>query len=85
MAAVQILMQNPSIDLIAVGGMIDGVEKSTYGSVCETEFDRYYPDIAVLSINAVNYQDGFTYLRFYEIPFIQLLAGRAGKVMAGLE
>ena len=40
MAAVQILMQNPSIDLIAVGGMIDGVEKSTYGSVCEQESMR---------------------------------------------
>ena len=85
MAAVQILMQNPSIDLIAVGGMIDGVEKSTYGSVCEQEFDRYYPDIAFLSINAVNYQDGFTDFRFYEIPVIQLLARRAGTVMAVMD
>ena len=54
---------NPSITLIAVGGNVDSVEKSTYGSECEQEFGKYYPDTAFLSINAVNYQDGFTDFR----------------------
>lgn len=45
-AAVNILMQNPNIRLIAVGGMIDAQEQSTYGTVCEQEFAQYYPDIA---------------------------------------
>ena len=37
LAAAQILMQNPLIELISIGGMVDVMEKSTYGTVCEQE------------------------------------------------
>lgn len=84
-AAVDILMGNPSIRLISVGGMVDPLERSTYGTVCEQEFSQYYPDIAFLSINAVNYQDGFTDFRFGEIGVIQLLAKNAENVIAVMD
>ena len=85
LAAVPILMQNPGITLIAVGGTVDGVEKSTYGPECEREFEKYYPDTAFLSINAVNYQDGFTDFRFLEMGIIRLLAERAKEVVAVMD
>lgn len=81
-AAIPILMQNSSIHVIAVGGMLDAMEKSTYGSNCEKEFGQYYPDIAFLSINAINYKDGFSDFRFLEMGIIQLLAQRAKQVIA---
>ncbi|MBQ7841020.1 MAG: DeoR/GlpR transcriptional regulator [Lachnospiraceae bacterium] len=84
-AAINILMQSPSIHLIAIGGIIDSSEKSTYGSVCEKEFGAYYADIAFLSINAVNEQDGFTDFRMSEIGIIQLLAERAERVIAVMD
>lgn len=40
-AALSILMQNPAIRLIAVGGTVDPLERSTYGNVCEREFAAY--------------------------------------------
>ena len=49
-AALSILMQNPAIRLIAVGGTVDPLERSTYGNVCEREFAAYRPDLAFLSI-----------------------------------
>ncbi len=85
LAAIPILMQNMNIELIAVGGMVDVMEQSTYGTVCEQEFARYYPDVAFLSINAVNYEDGFTDFRFQEMGVIQLLAERAQKVLAVMD
>ena len=57
LAAVSILMQNPSIN----------------------------PDTAFLSINAVNYQDGFTDFRFLEMGVIRLLAERAREVIAVMD
>lgn len=81
-AAINILMQSPFIDLIAIGGDVDALERSAYGTVCEQEFRKYYPDIAFLSINAVNYNDGFTDFRFREIGIIHLLAKTAKKVIA---
>ncbi len=84
-AAVNILMQNPSIRLIAVGGTVDPLEKSTYGTVCEEEFGRYIPDVAFLSLNAVSNNDGFTDFRFDEIGIIQLLAKTAKKVIAVMD
>ena len=84
-AALQILMQNPAIRLIAVGGTVDPLERSTYGTVCEVEFARYRPDLAFLSINAVNYQDGFTDFRMNEVGVIQLLARNARKVIAVMD
>ncbi len=84
-AAINILMQNPGIRLIAVGGTIDPLERSTYGTVCEAEFSRYRPDIAFLSINAVNYKDGYTDFRLDEIGVIQLLAQKAKTVIAVMD
>lgn len=84
-AAINILMQNSSIHVIAIGGEIDSQERSTYGSVCEKEFGTYFPDIAFLAINAVNYNDGFTDFRFHEMGIIQLLAQTAGKVYAVMD
>lgn len=81
LAAVQILMQSSSIQLIAVGGMVDMSEKSTYGTECEKEFARFHPDVAFLSLNAVNDTDGFTDFRYHEIGIIQLLAERACQVI----
>ena len=82
LAAISILMQNNNIKLIAVGGHVDSLENSTYGSVCEHEFGAYYPDIAFLSINAVSDTEGFTDFRLYELGIIKLLAERAKKVIA---
>ena len=84
-AALSILMQNPAVRLIAVGGTMDPLERSTYGSVCEQEFGQYYPDLAFLSINAVSYSDGFTDFRFHEIGIIQLLAKTSKRVIAVMD
>lgn len=84
-AAINLLLQNRFIRLIAIGGKMDSLERSTYGSTCEQEFSRYYPDVAFLSINAVNYSDGFTDFRFNEIGIIRLLAKNAKKVIAVMD
>ena len=83
--AIRILMQCPSIEVIAVGGKIDTVERSTCGTQCEREFARYYPDLAFLSINAVSYQDGFTDFRFSEMGVMQILADQSKKVIAVMD
>ena len=85
LAAINILMQNPAIKIISIGGAVDTLEKSTYGSTCEQEFNNYYPDIAFLSINAINYKDGFTDFRMSEIGIIRLLAKRAKEVIAVMD
>lgn len=85
LAAAQILMQNPLIELISIGGMVDVMEKSTYGTVCEQEFQNYYPDLAFLSINAVNYQDGFTDFRYHEEGVIQILARNSQQTIAVMD
>ena len=84
-AALSILMQNPAIRLIAVGGTVDPLERSTYGNVCEREFAAYRPDLAFLSINAVNYQDGYTDFRLDEIGVIQTLTRNARRVVAVMD
>jgi DeoR/GlpR family transcriptional regulator of sugar metabolism len=84
-AAANILMQNPSIRLIFIGGMMDALEQSTYGSCCEQEFAQYFPDICFLSVNAVNYQDGYTDFRMNEIPIIRLLAASSRRVIAVMD
>ncbi len=85
LAAANLLMQNPSIRLMVVGGTVDFMERSTYGSSCEAEFEQFHPDTAFLSINAVNYQDGYTDFRFNEIGIIRLLARTAKKVIAVMD
>lgn len=84
-AALSVLMQNPAIRLIAVGGTMDTLERSTYGTVCEAEFAAYRPDLAFLSINAVNYQDGYTDFRLDEIGVIRLLAQNSRRVVAVMD
>lgn len=84
-AAINILMQNEKIHLIAIGGDIDPLERSSYGTVCEREFGQYYPDIAFLSINAVNCEDGYTDFRFHETGVLTLLAKRAKHVIAVMD
>ncbi|HJB27696.1 MAG TPA: DeoR/GlpR family DNA-binding transcription regulator [Candidatus Blautia faecavium] len=84
-AAIDLLMHNPSIRLISIGGEVDALERSTFGTVCEQEFKEYYPDVVFLSINAVDYKEGFTDFRFGEIGVIQLLAQTSKKVIAVMD
>ena len=49
------------------------------------EFAKFFPDIAFLSINAVNYKDGFTDFRLNEIPIIQCLASVSRQVVAVMD
>ena len=85
LAAANILMQNSYVHLIVIGGMVDVKEKSTYGRVCENEFSSYYPDIAFLSIDAVDDQEGFTDFRMQEMGVIELLAQQAKRVIAVMD
>lgn len=85
LAAAVILMQNPGINLILIGGMTDGQEQSTCGAECVRAFGEYYPDTAFLSINAVSNRDGYTDFRMHEIPVIQTLASRAKRVIAVMD
>lgn len=84
-AAINFLMQNEKIHLISIGGNVDSLERSSYGTVCEREFGQYYPDIAFLSINAVNCEDGYTDFRLHEIGVLKLLAKRAKQVIAVMD
>ena len=84
-AAANVLMQSQAIKIILIGGDLDALEQSTCGAGCEQEFSRYFPDVCFLSINAVNYKDGFTDFRLAEIPVIQLLAGVSRQVIAVMD
>ena len=84
-AAIDILLDVPSIKLIAVGGELDPLERSSFGTECERQFSQYRPDVAFLSINAVSLSDGFTDFRFGEIGVIQLLAQRAKLAAAVMD
>ena len=84
-AAIQMLLQNEAIQLIAIGGQVDPSEQSSFGTVCENEFSQYHPDLAFLSINAVNYQDGFTDFRFHEMGIMQLLARISKRTFAVMD
>ena len=85
LAASAVLMQNPSIHTVVVGGDLDPMERSTYGHTCEEEFARYTPDCAFLSINAVDDRMGYTDFRFSEIGVMQVLARQAGQVVAVMD
>lgn len=84
-AAASVLLQAPHLELVLVGGQMDSQERSTYGSLCEQEFSKFHPDVALLSINAVNYKDGYTDFRLDEIGVIQLLAANARQVLAVMD
>ena len=83
--AANILMQSPSIRLLFVGGMVDGQEQSACGAECVEGFSRFYPDVCFLSINAVNYKDGYTDFRMSEIPVIRRLAEISRQVLAVMD
>lgn len=84
-AAISVLMQNPKIRIIAIGGEMDISECSTYGNSCVEEFGTYYPDLAFLSINAVSLEDEFTDFRLNEIPVIRMLAKKAKQVIVVMD
>lgn len=84
-AALNVLMQSSSIRVIAIGGILDAQERSTYGSICEQDFSQFYPDVVLLSINALNYKDGYTDFRMNEVGVIQLLASRGRQVIAVMD
>lgn len=85
LAAVTILMQSADIRVIAVGGDVDPLERSTCGVSCEKEFARFFPDVSFLSINAVNYSDGYTDFRLSETGIIRLLAQNSKQVIAVMD
>ena len=82
LAAADLLMRNGHIKLIVIGGMVDPLERSTFGTDCEKGFLSYHPDVAFLSINAVNHRDGYTDFRMGETGIIELLAGISRKTIA---
>ena len=84
-AAANILMKIPAIRLIFIGGETDALEQSTFGDRCLREFESYYPDLAFLSINAVNYKDGFTDFRMNEIPVIRCLSAVSRQKIAVMD
>ena len=85
LAAVAVLMQNPQIHTVLVGGELDAMERSTFGHTCESEFSLYTPDCTFLSVNAVDDTIGYSDFRFSEIGVMQLLAERAGKAIAVMD
>ena len=80
-AAVMVLMQNPAIRVIVTGGEVDATERSLWGHRCEEDFASYRPDVAVLSVNAVSLEDGFTDFRFREAGIIRTLAACSNQVI----
>ena len=54
-------------------------------ALCEQEFSKFHPDVALLSINAVNYKDGYTDFRLDEIGGIQTLAQTARRGIAVMD
>jgi len=84
-AALNVLLQSTSIRTIAIGGLLDLQERSTYGSLCEQDFAQFHPDVVLLSINALNYKDGYTDFRMNEVGIIQQLAASGRKVIAVMD
>ncbi len=84
-AAVQVLMQSSAIRTVVIGGQLDSKERSTYGSQCEEEFARFRPDVVFLSVNSLNYKDGFTDFRMNEIGIIRKLADYGRRIIAVMD
>lgn len=84
-AALHVLMQSAAMRVIAIGGMLDPQERSTYGSLCLQDFSQFCPDLVFLSINALNYQDGYTDFRMNEVGVIQQLAAQGRQVVAVMD
>lgn len=79
------LLQAPAIRVILIGGNVDPTEQSTYGPMCEQGFVQYYPDVTFLSLNAVNYKDGFTDFRLSEVEIIRALSEHSRRVIAVMD
>lgn len=84
-AAVSVLSTKTSIRTIVLGGALDAMECSTYGSQCETELNTYYPDICFLSVNALHLQHGFTDFRLNEITIMQQMLKRSKQTYAVMD
>jgi DeoR/GlpR family transcriptional regulator of sugar metabolism len=85
LAAATVLMQNPSIHTIVVGGELDPDERSTFGHTCEEEFSKYHTDCAFLSINAVDADAGYTDFRFAEMGVIHAITQHTKRAIAVLD
>ena len=53
--------------------------------MCEQGFVQYYPDVTFLSLNAVNYKDGFTDFRLSEVGIIRALSEHSRRVIAVMD
>lgn len=84
-AAISVLSASSHIHIIVLGGELDPLERSTFGSQCETELKTYYPDICFLSVNAVSDNNGFTDFRLHEISVMQKMAEQAKKIYAVMD
>lgn len=85
LAAATVLIQQPSIKTIFIGGQLDCLEHSTYGSSCEAELNSYFPDLCFLSINSVDAEVGYTDFRLAEIGVIRQLTENSGEVIAVMD
>lgn len=84
-AVINVLMQKPSINIISTGGNVDSMEKSFYGFPCEETLNNYFPDICFLSINAFNYNDGYTDFRINEEGPMKIMFKNSKKVIAVMD
>lgn len=85
LAAIDVLISKPQIEVIAVGGLINHSEKSTYGSLCYQTYAKYFPDIAFIASNAINIENGISDFRDFEISNIELLSKNSKSVYAVLD
>ena len=84
-AVVSVMLQNPAFKVIVAGGELDTTEQSLYGTQCETELNKYHPDLCFLSIHAVDPTSGFTDFRFHEIPIMQTMQKTAKRTLAVMD
>lgn len=83
--AANVLMENPSISTIILGGNLDGLEYSTYGSACEQQLNEYFPDACFLSVNSINTEAGYTDFRLHEIDIIKAMCKNSQKAIAVMD
>lgn len=85
LAVIEILLKNPSVRVINIGGDVDRSEQATYGHTTIKTYECYFPDIAFYSINAVNKENGFTDFRDNEIQNMQIIVKQAKKNYAVMD
>ncbi|MDO4300433.1 MAG: DeoR/GlpR family DNA-binding transcription regulator [Clostridia bacterium] len=84
-AVVSVIMAHPNIKVVVLGGNLDNLEKSVYGSVCEKELSTFCFDVSFLSVNSVNTEMGYTDFRFNEIPIMQAAVKCSKKVVTVMD